>query len=94
MTEADTPKPVDVVVYATRFCPYCIRARSLLTRKGITFNEIPVGAAEGVSWSELARLSGRDTVPQIYIGTHHVGGYDDMAALERAGELDRLLGLV
>ncbi len=91
MMSTDTSDSVDVVVYATRFCPYCMRARSLLTRKGVAFREILVGSADGVSWSELSQLSGRDTVPQIYIGTHHVGGYDDMAALERAGELDQLL---
>ena len=84
---------ISIVVYGTRFCPYCTRARALLNRKGVTFKDIPVGSG-GISWPELEQLSGRDTVPQIFIGDYHVGGYDDMAALDRAGKLDQLLGLV
>jgi glutaredoxin 3 len=81
-----------VKMYATRFCPYCMRARSLLNRKQVPFTEINVGN-DSELWSEMEALSGRHTVPQIFIGEQSIGGYDDMAALDRAGELDKLLGL-
>lgn len=80
-------------LYGTRFCPYCVRARFLLKKKQVEFEDLPVGSS-GISWAELEEMTGRDTVPQIYIGETHVGGYDDLAALNRSGELDKLLGLV
>ncbi|MBU0657040.1 MAG: glutaredoxin 3 [Gammaproteobacteria bacterium] len=79
-----------VRMYATRFCPYCLRARMLLKRKDVAWEEINVGGDADL-WQEMEVLSGRDTVPQIFIGDLHVGGYDDMAALDRAGKLDTLL---
>ncbi|HHJ13247.1 MAG TPA: glutaredoxin 3 [Gammaproteobacteria bacterium] len=79
----------EVVMYCTRFCPYCISAERLLNAKGVRFRKIPVES--GDMWKEMEQLTGRNTVPQIFIGEHHVGGYDDLAALERAGELDPLL---
>ncbi|MGB5598181.1 glutaredoxin 3 [Thiothrix litoralis] len=79
-----------VLMYATRFCPYCLRARMLLKRKGIEYEEISVGG-DAALWAEMERLSQRDTVPQIFIGDLSIGGYDDMAALDRAGKLDALL---
>lgn len=79
-----------VRMYATRFCPYCMRARSLFKRKEVVWEEINVGG-DAVLWQEMENLSGRDTVPQIFIGDLHIGGYDDMAALDRAGRLDTLL---
>jgi glutaredoxin 3 len=79
-----------VRMYATLFCPYCIRARMLLKRKGIQYAEISVGS-DAMLWEEMERLSQRDTVPQIFIGDLSIGGYDDMAALDRAGKLDALL---
>jgi len=80
----------NVTLYTTRFCPYCVRARALLSRKHVTYTEINVGHDPAL-WQEMESVSGRDTVPQIFIGDTHVGGYDDMAALERAGKLDVLL---
>ncbi len=80
----------EVVMYCTRFCPYCTMAERLLTGKGVEIRKIPVGADQAL-WEEMERLTGRNTVPQIFIGDRHVGGYDDLAALERAGELDPLL---
>jgi len=77
-------------MYCTRFCPYCVSAERLLTAKGVEIHKIPVGSDQA-SWDEMERLTGRNTVPQIFIGDYHVGGYDDLAALERAGELDSLL---
>lgn len=83
-------KHVPVKMYATRFCPYCMRARSLLKRKGVEWEEISVGSDTAL-WQEMETLSGRNTVPQIFIGDVHVGGYDDTVALDRAGKLDALL---
>lgn len=83
-------KHAPVKMYTTRFCPYCLRARSLLKSKGVEWDEINVGSAPEL-WQEMEKLSGRDTVPQIFIGDVHVGGYDDTAALDRAGKLDALL---
>ena len=81
----------EVVVYTTRFCPYCVRAKALLKRNGITdFTEIPVAGSDQKR-QEMIRLSGRHTVPQVFIGDTHVGGYDDMIALHRAGGLEPLL---
>jgi glutaredoxin 3 len=79
-----------VLVYATGICPYCTRARRLLDRKGVEFEEVRVDR-DRQRLQEMIRRSNRTTVPQIFIGEHHVGGYDDMAALEEAGRLDLLL---
>lgn len=84
---------VDVVMYSTTFCPYCERARALLNRKGVAFREIKVDEDPSQREVMLRKSSGRRTVPQIFIGEHHVGGFDDMNALDRAGALDPLLGL-
>lgn len=80
----------EVVMYCTRFCPYCISADRLLSAKGVTINKIAVDN-DPEMWRTMEQISGRQTVPQIFIGDYHVGGYDDLAALERAGELDPLL---
>ena len=81
-----------IEIYTTRYCPYCHAAKRLLSKKGVRFTEIDVsGDAAGRS-KMVARANGRMTVPQIFIGATHVGGYDDLYALERAGKLDPLLG--
>ena len=78
-------------IYTTRFCPYCVAAKALLTRKGAAYNEINLSS----DWSRrdemIERTNGRMTVPQIFIGVVHVGGSDDLYALEREGKLDALL---
>jgi len=79
-----------VTMYTTRFCPYCMRARSLLKKKGIDYEEISVGGDNSL-WDEMEKLSNRNTVPQIFINGQSVGGYDDIAALDRNNELDTLL---
>ncbi len=84
--------PVKVIMYATRFCPYCMRARRLLKNKGVEFEEIRVGSGNEL-WQKMEELSGRDTVPQIFINDESVGGYDDIVALNQIGELDSKLGL-
>ena len=85
LTEANN---VTVVMYATRFCPYCMMARRLLKKKGVEFEEIH---ASGDLWDEMEERSGRNTVPQIFIDDVSVGGYDDIAELDLKGELDTLL---
>ena len=81
----------EIEVYTTPICPYCLSAKDLLRRKGVAFLEIN-GAGEPQRRAEMiARANGRTTVPQIFVGDKHVGGCDDLYALEEAGELDRLL---
>jgi glutaredoxin 3 len=79
-----------VTVYTSDWCPYCQRAKSLLTQKKVVFNEINVEDDEKVREEMIAR-SNRNTVPQIFIGDKHVGGCDDLFELDRSGELDRLI---
>jgi glutaredoxin 3 len=79
-----------VQMYATAFCPYCVRARRLLKRKGVEFEEIRVDKDMDQMRTMIQR-SQRTTVPQIFIGERHIGGYDDMAALDREGKLDPML---
>lgn len=83
----------DVVIYTTRTCPYCMRAKQLLNSKGVSYREIAVDGKPELR-QEMSRKSRRDTVPQIWIGTTHVGGCDDLYLLERRGELDSLLATV
>jgi glutaredoxin 3 len=79
-------------IYTTRYCPYCHAAKRLLSRKGVAFTEIDVSGDPKGRNDMVARARGRMTVPQIFIGSTHVGGYDDLYALDRAGKLDPLLG--
>jgi len=77
-------------MYRTPYCPYCVRAKMFLERKGVAFTEIDVtGDWERRAW--LARVTGRRTVPQIFINGTPIGGFDDMALLERQGKFDPLL---
>lgn len=80
----------EVIVYSSDYCPYCMRAKQLLERKGVRFTEINVDGQPQMR-AEMARKAGRTSVPQIWIGATHVGGCDDLHALERAGKLDALL---
>lgn len=80
----------EVVMYCTRFCPYCISADRLLRSKGVAIRKIPVDNDREM-WRKMEDITGRHTVPQIFIGDYHVGGYDDLAALDRTGKLDALL---
>ncbi len=82
----------DILIYSTGWCPYCDRARALLDRKGVAFREVKVDEDPAQREAMLARSGGRRTVPQIFIGERHVGGFDELYALDKAGELDRLLG--
>jgi glutaredoxin 3 len=80
-----------VEIYTTGFCPYCVAAKALLKRKGIEFKEISVSGDSARREEMIERANGRMTVPQIFIGETHVGGSDDLHAMERAGKLDALL---
>lgn len=82
----------DIIMYSTNWCGYCQRARNLFERKGIAPLEIKVDEEPGARAAMLEKTGGRRTVPQIFIGEHHVGGYDELAALERSGHLEKLLG--
>ncbi len=82
-------KPVEI--YTTPICPYCMAAKRLLTRKGIAFTEIDVSRDPAMRDAMTARAGGRRTVPQIFIGGTHVGGSDDLHALDHDGKLDPML---
>ncbi len=79
-----------VIIYSSDWCPYCSRAKQLLAGKGVAFEEIRVDGKPDIR-AEMAQKAGRTSVPQIWIGEQHVGGCDDLYALERAGKLDALL---
>ena len=80
-----------IKIYTTPICPYCVRAKALLKKKGANFEEIDVLMDRGAR-KEMERKSGQRTVQQIFIGDTHVGGSDDLNALDRKGALDPLLG--
>jgi glutaredoxin 3 len=82
-----------VEMYATMFCPYCARARALLEHKGVAFTEIDLYEEPRRRDEMIRRAGGRTTVPQIFIDGEHIGGCDDLVALDRAGGLDPKLGL-
>jgi glutaredoxin 3 len=81
-----------VIIYTTSYCPYCSRAKALLRFKRVEFEEIDV-TTDPARRAEMQRLSGRFTVPQIFINGHPIGGYDDARQLDDEGKLDQLLGL-
>ena len=79
-----------VQIYSTDWCPYCSAAKSLLDSKGVPYEEIDV-TEPSLRIAMVERANGRRTVPQIFIGDRHIGGYDDLSTLERRGQLDPLL---
>lgn len=79
-----------VTIYTRPFCPYCSRALALLSEKGAAFTEIEAGMDPALR-QEMMQRSGRNTFPQIFVGDQHIGGCDDMMALEEQGKLDALL---
>ena len=82
----------EILIYTTNICPYCVMAKRLLDKKGASYTEINVDTQTGLR-EEMMRKTKRRTVPQIYIGDLHVGGFDDLYALEQQKKLDALLGL-
>jgi glutaredoxin 3 len=81
----------NIIIYTTKFCPYCIMAKRLLDRKGASYTEINVDAEPGLREEMMIRTR-RRTVPQIFIGDRHIGGFDDLYALDQLNQLDPLLG--
>ena len=79
-----------ITIYTTTVCPYCVRAKALLKRKDLEFQEIDVSDEEA-RLQMMSKTAGRRSVPQIFIGDHHVGGCDDLYELEKNGELDKLV---
>jgi len=80
-----------IEIYTTPYCPYCLDAKTLLKKKGAAFSEIDVSRDRDLRLKMIARAQGQTTVPQIFIGETHVGGCDDLYALDDAGKLDALL---
>ena len=81
-----------VEIYTTMFCPYCARAKALLQKKGASYIEYDIEAETALREEMIRRAGGRSTVPQIFIDGAHIGGSDELAALDRAGQLDARLG--
>ena len=81
----------NIEVYSTNYCPYCVRAKDLLKRKNQTFTEIDVTEDDALREKMVTRAGGRRTVPQIFIDDKLIGGFDDLSALDRKGELAQLL---
>lgn len=79
-----------ILIYSGNFCPYCTMAKKLLEKKGLVYTEINVDKNPALR-QEMMQKTKRRTIPQIYIGEHHVGGFDELYALEKRGELDVLL---
>lgn len=90
MTEYQTQSPT-IDVYTTATCPYCIKAKALLDKKGVPYHLIDVSFDDDLRSKMMERANGRRTVPQIFINDVHVGGFDDLSALDRDGKLDALL---
>jgi glutaredoxin 3 len=81
----------EITIYTTPLCPYCAKAKGLLKRKNATYTEVDVSDDSALRGAMRARAGGRNSVPQIFIGSTHVGGCDDIYALESQGKLDALL---
>ena len=82
---------IKIEIYSTAVCPSCVQAKQLLTRKGVTYEEYAVDQDPGLFEKMMIRANGRRTVPQIFINNEHIGGFDDLWALEKAGQLDAKL---
>lgn len=81
----------EVIIYSSGFCPYCSWAKRMLDAKNVSYSEIRIDQVEGAQQEMLAKSEGQMTVPQIFIGPFHVGGYTDMVKLDQDGKLDPLL---
>ncbi len=82
----------EVIIYTTRFCPYCIRAKMLLDQKSVSYQEVKVDGNPALR-REMAEMAGQTSVPQIWINGEHIGGCDQLYRLEKKGDLDALLAL-
>lgn len=84
----------NILIYSGPFCPYCVRAKNLLMKKGVTFEEIDVSSNPNLRDEMIEKSNGRRTIPQIFINDQHIGGFDDLYALDKAGKLDPLLEIL
>ena len=84
-------KQAEITIYLTQYCPYCVRAKSLLNSKQVNYTEIDVGIQPELREEMIQKSQGITSVPQIFIGDTHVGGCDDLFAMESAGKLDAIL---
>lgn len=89
----EEPAAAKVEIYTWRFCPYCIRAKGLLDRKGVLYSEYLIDGDETARQAMIRRAEGRSSLPQIFINNRGIGGCDDLMALDSKGELDLLLGM-
>jgi glutaredoxin 3 len=80
-----------VTIYTKAYCPYCVRAKSVLDNKGVSYKEVRIDEQPELRPKMIELAGGRSTVPQIFIGARHIGGCDDMLALDASGQLDPLL---
>lgn len=80
-----------VTIYTKAYCPYCVRAKALLDKKGVAYQEFRIDEQPELRPQMIEKAKGRTTVPQVFIGERHIGGCDDIVALETAGKLDSLL---
>ena len=80
----------EIIIYCTNTCPFCTMAKRLFDSKGVTYKSINVGN-DSKMWAELTAKTGRNTVPQVFIGDQHIGGFDDLSAADKRGEIDALL---
>lgn len=83
----------EIIIYTTRFCPFCVRAKQLLDHKDLAYNEIPVDGKPQLRQEMTVKANGAHTVPQIWVNDTHVGGCSELMALERSGQLDPLLNI-
>ena len=81
----------EIIVYTTNYCPYCVKAKQLLLKKGVEFEEVDLTDDDAARMKLVEKSGGRKTVPQIFINNQHIGGCDDLYALDTKGELDSLL---
>ena len=79
-----------VVIYSTMTCPFCAMAKRLFDQKGVKYQTIDIGN-NSAKWADMQAKTGRNTVPQVFIGNHHIGGFDDLSAADQRGEIDPLL---
>lgn len=92
MSNSESTNTPQVTLYSTRFCPFCVRAKALLDHKSVSYREISVDGNPALR-QEMMSKSGQHTVPQIWLGSEHIGGCDDLMALERSGQLDERLSV-
>ncbi len=85
------PKQADILLYSKDYCPYCVAAKNLLTQKGVGYDEIDLSVNPELRDEMIKKAGGRTTVPQIFIGSQHIGGFDDLKALDTAKKLDEIL---